>query len=96
MSLQTKIVIAGGAIKLSGLNVDLHDLEVTRKTKGNGAIGVKSIAPLNASANTGARQFQADALHIKCLAGDIKRDAQGKLNVQQFMLPTGAAKPQIT
>ena len=92
LSLQTKIAMAGGAIKLSGLNVDLNDLKVAGKIKDNGAIDVKSIALVNASADTGARQFQADALHIKGLAGDIKRDAQGKLNVQQFLLPPGVAK----
>ncbi|HEY4316938.1 MAG TPA: DUF748 domain-containing protein [Herbaspirillum sp.] len=94
LSLQTKIAMADGQLKLSGLNVDLADLKVAGKAKGGGAIDVKSIALVNASADTGARQFQADALHIKGMAADIKRDAQGKLNVQEFMLPAGPAKAQ--
>lgn len=91
LSLHTKIAMAAGQIKLSELNVNLNDLNVAGKTK-NGAIGVKSIALVNASADTGARQFQADALHIAGLSGDIRRDAQGKLNLQQFMLPAAPAK----
>lgn len=96
LSLRAKIAMAAGQIKLSGLNLELNDLKVAGKAKGGGAIDVKSIALVNAAADTGARQFQADALHIKGLSGDIQRDAQGKLNVQQFMLPPapGAAKPQ--
>jgi hypothetical protein len=92
LSLHTKLGMAAGQLKLSDLNVDLNDLNLAGKAKTGGAIAVKSIALSDATADTGARQFQAAALHIKGLAGDIKRDAQGKLNLQQFMLPAAPGK----
>jgi outer membrane protein OmpA-like peptidoglycan-associated protein len=92
LSLHTKLGMAAGQLKLSDLNVDLDDLNLAGKTKTGGAIAVKSIALSNATADTGTRQFQAAALHIKGLAGDVKRDAQGKLNLQQFMLPAAPGK----
>jgi hypothetical protein len=92
LSLHTKLGMAAGQLKLSDLNVDLNDLNLAGKTKGSGAIAVKSIGLSDATVDTGARQFQAAALHITGLAGDVKRDAQGKLNLQQFMLPAAPGK----
>ena len=95
LSLHTKLTMAAGQIKLGDLNVDLNDLKLAAKNNAGGAVAVKSIILADATADTATRQFQAASLHIKGLAGDVRRDAQGKLNLQQFMLPSAAAKPAV-
>jgi hypothetical protein len=95
LSLHTKLGVAAGQLKLSDLNVDLNDLNLAGKTKTGGAITVKSIGLSNATMDTGARQFQAAALHITGLVGDVKRDTHGKLNLQQFMLPAAPGKHPV-
>lgn len=90
LSLQTKIEMAAGQLKLSNLNVDINDLKLAAKAKADGAVAIKSIALSDAAVNTGTRQFQAAALRIKGLNGDIKRDAKGNLNLQQFASPSVA------
>ncbi|MDB5990703.1 MAG: hypothetical protein JWQ10_2106 [Herbaspirillum sp.] len=101
LSVHTKIDVAAGQLKLSNLNVDLNDLKLagrvkTDSAKTDGAITVKSITLSDATADTGTRQFQAAALHIKGLDGAVTRDAHGKLNLQQFLLPAHPVKPGPT
>ncbi|MDB5775965.1 MAG: putative exported protein [Herbaspirillum sp.] len=86
LSLHAKIGVAGSQLKLSGLNLNLDDLKLTGKAKADGAVTVKSIALSNGAADTGARQFHADALRINGLNADVKRDTHGKLNLQQFLV----------
>jgi hypothetical protein len=93
LSVHTRLGVDAGSIKLSELNVDLNEFKLAGKSKSGGAIAFKSIALSNAAADTGTRQFQAEAVHIAGLSGDIQRDAQGKFNVQQFMLSASPAKP---
>jgi hypothetical protein len=94
LSLRAKIGTVGGQFKLSGLNAHIDDLKLAARSKNGGAVAVKSIVLSDGVLDTETRRFQAAALRIKGLAADVKRDAQGKLNLQQFALPT--ATPTAT
>ncbi|WP_442783983.1 DUF748 domain-containing protein [Collimonas fungivorans] len=91
LSLNTLLAIDGSRIRLHQLGIDVDDLKVAAKTSAGGSIGAKKISLENASVDTEAHMFNADALRLAGIQGDVKRDAQGKLNLQQFIANTGNA-----
>ncbi|MEM4990504.1 DUF748 domain-containing protein [Collimonas sp. H4R21] len=91
LSLSTLLAIDGSRIRLHQLGIDVDDLKVAAKTSAGGSIGAKKISLENASVDTEAHTFNADALHLAGIQGDVRRDAQGKLNLQQFIANTGGA-----
>ncbi|WP_061534483.1 DUF748 domain-containing protein [Collimonas arenae] len=90
LSLETLLAISDGRIQLHQLGIDVNDLKVAAKSNAGGSIGVKKISLENGSVDTEAHTFNANALRVAGIQGDVRRDAQGRLNVQQFVA-TGAA-----
>jgi Domain of Unknown Function (DUF748) len=90
LSLNTLLAIDGGRIQLHQLGIDVDDLKVAAKNSAGGSIAAKKISLENASLDTEAHTFNAGALRLAGIQGDVRRDAQGKLNLQQFVVPAGA------
>ncbi|SDY84243.1 protein of unknown function [Collimonas sp. OK242] len=91
LSLNTLLAVDGSRVRLHQLGIDVDDLKVTAKTSAGGSIGAKKIKLENASVDTETHTFNADALRLAGIQGDVRRDAQGKLNLQQFVANTGGA-----
>ncbi|MEO6920375.1 MAG: DUF748 domain-containing protein [Collimonas sp.] len=91
LSLNTLLAINGGRIQLHQLGIDVDDLKVASKNSAGGSIAAKKISLENASVDTEAHTFNASALRLAGIQGDVRRDAQGKLNLQQFLAPAGAS-----
>lgn len=96
LSIKSAIDSAAGNIKLSGLQVTLNDLKLSAKSKGTGDVGVKSITLSDASLDTATRRFQAGAFRIGGLKGDVRRDAQGNINLMQFLPPASTQAAHST
>jgi hypothetical protein len=94
LSLNTLLAIGEGRIQLHRLGIDVNDLKVAAKAQAGGSIGVKKISLENASIDTKAHTFNANALRLAGIQGDIRRDAQGRLNLQQFV--AAGAPPKVT
>lgn len=91
LSLNTLLAIDGSRIQLHQLGIDVDDLKVAANTSAGGSIGAKKISLENASVDTEAHTFNAGALRLAGIQGDVRRDAQGKLNLQQFVASTGSS-----
>ncbi|SFB03063.1 protein of unknown function [Collimonas sp. OK607] len=91
LSLNTLLSVDRSRIRLHQLGIDVDDLKVAAKTNAGGSIGAKKISLENASVDTEAHTFNAEALRLTGIQGDVRRDARGKLNVQQFVANTGGA-----
>ncbi|NKI72678.1 DUF748 domain-containing protein [Collimonas pratensis] len=91
LSLETLLAIEDGRIQLHQLGIDVDDLKVAAKNNAGGSVAAKKISLENASLDTQAHTFNAAALRLAGIQGDVRRDAQGKLNLQQFIAPAGAA-----
>lgn len=91
LSLNTLLAVDGSRIRLHQLGIDVDDLKVAAKTGAGGSIGAKKISLENASVDTEAHTFNADALRLAGIQGDVRRNAQGKLNLQQFVANTAGA-----
>ncbi len=91
--LKSTVLAQDGQIRLSDLGININDFKLQAKSKADGGITAKNIALEHASVDTGTRIVSADALLLNNLRGDLKRDAQGKLNLQKFLLPDVSAKP---
>lgn len=98
LELKSTLLVQHGQIRLSDLDMQVSDFKLQAKSKADGGITAKHIALEHASLDTGTRNASADALQLNNLRGDLKRDAQGKLNLQKFLLPdaTGKPAPQAT
>ncbi|WP_211443566.1 DUF748 domain-containing protein [Collimonas humicola] len=90
LSLDTLLAIDGSRIQLHQLGIAVDDLKVAAKSSAGGSIAAKKISLENASLDTQAHTFNAAALRLAGINGDVRRDAQGKLNLQQFIAPAGA------
>ncbi|WP_211454418.1 DUF748 domain-containing protein [Collimonas antrihumi] len=91
LSLNTLLAVDGSRVRLHQLGIDVDDLKVAAKASAGGSIGAKKISLENASVDTEAHTFNADALRLTGIQGDVRRDAQGKLNLQQFVANNGGA-----
>ncbi|MQR01239.1 DUF748 domain-containing protein [Glaciimonas soli] len=99
LSLDTLLAIEGGRIQLRQLGIDVDDLKVAAKNSASGSIAAKKISLENASLDTEAHTFNANAFRIAGIQGDVRRNAQGELNLQQFLVPAGTlakAAPNAT
>lgn len=91
--LKSTVLAQDGQIRVSDLGMNINNFKLQAKSKADGGITAKNIALEHASVDTGTRIVSADALLLNNLRGDLRRDAQGKLNLQKFLLPDAAAKP---
>ena len=92
-ALQSTLLLQNGQMRISDLGIQVSDFKLQAKSKADGGITVKNIALEHASLDTATRSASADALQLNNLRGDLKRDAQGKLNLQKFLLPDAPGKP---
>ena len=95
LSLNTLLAIDGSRIQLHQLGIDVDDLKVAANASAGGSIGAKKIRLENASVDTEAHTFNANALRLAGIQGDVRRDAQGKLNLQQFVAPAGGSNKAV-
>lgn len=91
--LKSTLLAQDGQIRLSDLGMQVSDFKLQAKAKADGGISAKNIALEHASLDTGTRIASADALILNNLRGDLRRDAQGKLNLQKFLLTDVSDKP---
>lgn len=91
--IKSTLLAQDGQIRLSDLGMQVSDFKLQAKSKADGGISAKNIALEHASLDTGTRSVSADALQLNNLRGDLKRDAQGKLNLQKFLLTDVSGKP---
>ncbi|MFC5472733.1 DUF748 domain-containing protein [Paraherbaspirillum soli] len=89
LSLKTQIAVEGQRVQLNQLDAALDDLKVAAKSSANGSIGASKIRLENADLNTETHTFNAAALRLTGIQGDVRRDAQGKINLQQFVAGSG-------
>src|SRR5450830_407546 len=92
LSGQANLQLAAGQLKISKLGLQLDDLKLAGKSTtasktGNNVIGAKTIALDNAAIDLPAHTASADAFRIIGLNGDLRRDAKGRLNLQDLLLP---------
>ncbi|MDE2420045.1 MAG: DUF748 domain-containing protein [Gammaproteobacteria bacterium] len=92
LSLDTLLAINHGQINLQQLGITLDNLKVAAKSNPTNNISAKKISLDNANINTQTQTFNADRLHLDGIQSRIQRDAQGKLNFQQFLLATNQTK----
>lgn len=93
LSGQANLQLAAGQLKISKLGLQLDDLKLAGKSTtasktGNNVIGAKTIALDNAAIDLPAHTASADAFRIIGLNGDLRRDAKGRLNLQDLLLPS--------
>jgi hypothetical protein len=96
LSLDTSLAINHGQINLQQLGITLDNLKVAAKSNPTNNISAKKISLDNANINTQTQTFNADRLHLDGIQSRIQRDAQGKLNFQQFLLATNQTKKNST
>lgn len=90
---QTELQIAGGQIKLGKLGIEVNELKLASKVKAAASIiSAKTIALDNATIDLQGHKAEADAFRIVGLNGDLRRDANGALNLQTLLLPTNTSK----
>ena len=95
LSLNTLVSVNNGQVSLQQLSAELDNLKISAKPNATNRITAKKINLENASLNTQTQTFNADQLHLDGIQSDIQRDAQGRLNVQQFLLPTSQTKKTV-
>lgn len=85
LSLKTAIAINGAKVALTQLNAEVGDVKLAGKSSANGSIQVKKIRLEDATVDTEARTFNAAAFTVAGVQADVRRDAKGNINLQQFI-----------
>ena len=88
LSLKTLVAIEYGQVQLNQLGMDINDLKIAAKSRANGSISATKVTLENANLNTATHTFNATTLHLAGIQGDVQRDTNGKLNLQQFLTHT--------
>lgn len=83
-------VLAGSAVVDS---IDLQQPQVWFSAAADDVIGAASIGLDKLQFDTAARTVSAEALRLAGLQGEVRRDAKGRLNVQQLAARFGGAAP---
>jgi hypothetical protein len=94
-SLSTLILADGGAVKLHQLAFGIDNLQLATG-KAGGGIAATSIALENGTLDSARREISVAAVRLHGLRGDVRRDAQGKLNLLQMLAPPAAAPKAAT
>ncbi len=91
LSLKTQVAVADGKVLLSQLGVDIDNVKLAGKPASNGSLAVKKVSLTDASVDVEKHLFNATALTIAGIQTDVRRDARGQINLQQFA--NNAKKP---
>ena len=89
LSLKTTVAISGAKVALTQLNAEVSDVKLAAKSSANGSVQVKTIKLEDATVDTAARTFNAAAFTIAGIQADVRRDAKGNINLQQFVKTAG-------
>jgi hypothetical protein len=91
-SLSTLILVDGGTLKLKQLAFGIDNLQLAAG-KAGGGIAASSIVLENGTLDSASREISVAAVRLRGLRGDVRRDAQGKLNLLQTLTSSAAAPP---
>ncbi|MGS0741543.1 DUF748 domain-containing protein [Glaciimonas sp. GG7] len=94
LSLKTLIAISDGKVALNQIAVEINNARLAAKTGANGSVHIKQITLDNANVDTQARTFNAATLHLAGMQADVRRDAKGNINLQQFINSAAPAGKQ--
>ena len=84
LSLKTTVAVNGGKVALNQLGAEINDAKLAAKSSANGSVQIKKISLEDASVDTETRSFNAAALNVAGIQADVRRDAKGNINLQQF------------
>ncbi|MQR02554.1 DUF748 domain-containing protein [Glaciimonas soli] len=84
LSLKTQVAVADGKVLLTQLGVDIDNVKLAGKPASNGSLAVKKMSLTDASVDVEKHLFNATALTIAGIQTDVRRDARGQINLQQF------------
>lgn len=85
LSLKTAVAISGAKVALTQLNAEVGDVKLTAKSSANGSVQIKKIKLEDATIDTESRTFNATAFTLAGVQADVRRDAKGNINLQQFI-----------
>lgn len=98
LSGQTSLQLADGNLKLDKLSLAINNLRLAAKPgsakqtdkTANGIISARTIAVENAALDLRAHSASAETFRLIGLDGDLRRDANGRLNLQDLLLTNSA------
>ncbi|KAF3999832.1 DUF748 domain-containing protein [Glaciimonas immobilis] len=91
LSIKTLVAVNSGNVVLTQLNAELSDAKIAAKSSAIGGVQIKKITLHDAKIDTETRTFRAAAFDVAGLQADVRRDANGNINLQQFIKTSGAA-----
>ncbi|AXI02363.1 DUF748 domain-containing protein [Aquirhabdus parva] len=92
LSLNTLLDIHNGQLELKELRAELNALKATSRSTPTNTISAQKINLENTNVNTLTKTANISAVRLQGLQSDIRRDAQGKINLEQFILATPKTK----
>ncbi|AZP13668.1 DUF748 domain-containing protein [Undibacterium parvum] len=91
VSLKSQIDMQQGQVSVSELGLSLADLKLIPQTKNEGQIAIKTVQLDKLALSTETRAIKLGGLRIDGLDADIRRDANGKINLQKWLVPVKAS-----
>ncbi|MFT5643053.1 MAG: hypothetical protein ACI83P_000593 [Janthinobacterium sp.] len=94
LALQTIVAVNQGKVLLTQLNAQVADAALAAKsgakTADAGGVQIKKISLTDASVDIAARTFAAAAFKLAGMQADVRRDANGDINLAQFVAAPSA------
>ncbi len=92
LHLSTLLDIHDGQLNLKELGAEVTDFKATSHSASSSTISTQKISLENVTISTAAKTANVNALRLQGIQTDIRRDAQGKLNLEQFVLASPSSK----